>query len=46
MKNCLCLNWLRGVCVYDSPECKFAHGFDDIKIDIVSKFDKELVNEL
>lgn len=33
-KNFLCRYWLRGLCVFRNKDCRFAHGFEDLKINL------------
>jgi hypothetical protein len=45
MKNCVCLNWYRGVCIYKRSECHFAHGFEDLDLDPEKEFNKDQLNK-
>jgi len=30
-KTCICENWLKGACPLRAVQCKFAHGYDDLR---------------
>jgi len=30
-KTCICENWLKGSCPLQAVQCKFAHGYDDLR---------------
>jgi hypothetical protein len=40
-KHYLCRYWLRGLCVFRNEDCRCAHGFEDLHIDLTQTADKK-----